>query len=288
MLLSSLLNATFLSAGSKGVDIEQLLSKLLDWGIEVGKNLLGAIIIYIVGRFIIKQVGRLLARILEKRKLEISVQTFLRSLVSILLNLILAFAIVSRLGVETTSFAALLASAGVAIGMALSGNLSNFAGGLIILVFKPFKVGDYIEGQNANGTVREIQIFHTILTTVDNKVIYVPNGALSSNAITNYSKQETRRAEWVFGVEYGEDFEKVKAVLQRIIDADPRILKDPAPMIALGALSASSVDIKVRAWAKTADYWDVYFDMNKIVYDTFNKEGIGFPFPQLTVHQAKD
>ena len=288
MLLSSLLNATFLSAGSKGVDVEQLLSKLLDWGIEVGKDLLGAIIIYIVGRFIIKQVGRLLARILEKRKLEISVQTFLRSLVSILLNLILAFAIVSRLGVETTSFAALLASAGVAIGMALSGNLSNFAGGLIILVFKPFKVGDYIEGQNANGTVREIQIFHTILTTVDNKVIYVPNGALSSNAITNYSKQETRRAEWVFGVEYGEDFEKVKAVLQRIIDADPRILKDPAQMIALGALSASSVDIKVRAWAKTADYWDVYFDMNKIVYDTFNKEGIGFPFPQLTVHQAKD
>lgn len=288
MLLSSLLNATFLSAGSKGVDVEQLLSKLLDWGIEVGKDLLGAIIIYIVGRFIIKQVGRLLARILEKRKLEISVQTFLRSLVSILLNLILAFAIVSRLGVETTSFAALLASAGVAIGMALSGNLSNFAGGLIILVFKPFKVGDYIEGQNANGTVREIQIFHTILTTVDNKVIYVPNGALSSNAITNYSKQETRRAEWVFGVEYGEDFEKVKAVLQRIIDADSRILKDPAPMIALGALSASSVDIKVRAWAKTADYWDVYFDMNKIVYDTFNKEGIGFPFPQLTVHQAKD
>lgn len=288
MLLSSLLNATFLSAGSKGVDIEQLLPKLLDWGIEVGKDLLGAIIIYIVGRFIIKQVGRLLARILEKRKLEISVQTFLRSLVSILLNLILAFAIVSRLGVETTSFAALLASAGVAIGMALSGNLSNFAGGLIILVFKPFKVGDYIEGQNANGTVREIQIFHTILTTVDNKVIYVPNGALSSNAITNYSKQETRRAEWVFGVEYGEDFEKVKAVLQRIIDADPRILKDPAPMIALGALSASSVDMKVRAWAKTADYWDVYFDMNKIVYDTFNKEGIGFPFPQLTVHQAKD
>lgn len=288
MLLSSLLNATFLSASSKGVDVEQLLSKLLDWGIEVGKDLLGAIIIYIVGRFIIKQVGRLLARILEKRKLEISVQTFLRSLVSILLNLILAFAIVSRLGVETTSFAALLASAGVAIGMALSGNLSNFAGGLIILVFKPFKVGDYIEGQNANGTVREIQIFHTILTTVDNKVIYVPNGALSSNAITNYSKQETRRAEWVFGVEYGEDFEKVKAVLQRIIDADPRILKDLAPMIALGALSASSVDIKVRAWAKTADYWDVYFDMNKIVYDTFNKEGIGFPFPQLTVHQAKD
>ena len=282
------MNATFLSAGSQHIDVEQLLTKLLDWGIEVGKDLLGAIIIYIVGRFIIKQIGRLLSRILEKRKLEISVQTFLKSLVSILLNLILAFAIVSRLGVETTSFAALLASAGVAIGMALSGNLSNFAGGLIILVFKPFKVGDYIESPNASGTVREIQIFHTILVTVDNKVIYVPNGSLSSNAITNYNKQETRRAEWVFGVEYGEDFEKVREVLQRIIDADDRILKDPAPMIALGALSASSVDIKVRVWTKSADYWNVYFDMNKIVYDTFNKEGIGFPFPQLTVHQAKD
>ena len=288
MLLSSLLNATSLSAGSQHIDVEQLLTKLLDWGIEVGKDLLGAIIIYIVGRFIIKQIGRLLSRILEKRKLEISVQTFLKSLVSILLNLILAFAIVSRLGVETTSFAALLASAGVAIGMALSGNLSNFAGGLIILVFKPFKVGDYIESPNASGTVREIQIFHTILVTVDNKVIYVPNGSLSSNAITNYNKQETRRAEWVFGVEYGEDFEKVREVLQRIIDADDRILKDPAPMIVLGALSASSVDIKVRVWTKSADYWNVYFDMNKIVYDTFNKEGIGFPFPQLTVHQAKD
>ena len=192
------------------------------------------------------------------------------------------------MGVESTSFAALLASAGVAVGMALSGNLSNFAGGLIILVFKPFKVGDYIDGPGVSGTIKEIQIFHTILSTLDNRMIYVPNGMLSGNAVINYSKQEMRRVEWVFGVEYGEDFEKVKAVLQRIIDADPRILKDPAPMIALGALSASSVDIKVRAWAKTADYWDVYFDMNKIVYDTFNKEGIGFPFPQLTVHQAKD
>ena len=172
--------------------------------------------------------------------------------------------------------------------MALSGNLSNFAGGLIILVFKPFKVGDYIDGQGASGTVKEIQIFHTILATVDNRIIYVPNGALSSNAITNYSKQDMRRAEWVFGVEYGEDYEKVKAVLERIIAADERIPTTPAPFIGLGALSASSVDIKVRVWTKTENYWDVYFDMNKIVYDTFNKEGIGFPFPQLTVHQAKD
>ncbi len=290
-MLLTLLNAALLSASSSSkfkVDWDSLFERLTDWSIEIGKSILGAILIYIIGRFIIKQINRLVSKILEKRKLEISVQTFLKSLLSLLLNLILAFAIIAKLGVETTSFAAILASAGVAIGMALSGNLSNFAGGLIILVFKPFKVGDYIDGQNASGTVKEIQIFHTILSTVDNKIIYVPNGSLSSNAIVNYSKQETRRAEWVFGVEYGEDFERVKAVLERIIAADERILQTPAPFIGLGSLSASSVDVKVRVWTKSSDYWDVVFDMNRIVYETFNKEGIGFPFPQLTVHQAKD
>ena len=278
---------TLLNAASR-VNVEQILDKLLNWGIDAGKSIIGAILIYVIGRFVIKQINRLVCKILTKRKLEISVQTFCRSLMNLLLNLVLVFAIISKLGVETTSLAALLASAGVAIGMALSGTLSNFAGGLIILVFKPFKVGDYIDGNNVSGTVKEIQIFHTILSTVDNRIIYVPNGSLSSNAIVNYSKQDMRRAEWTFGVEYGEDFEKVKAVLERIIAADARILKDPAPFIGLGALSASSVDIKVRAWAKTDDYWGVYFDMNRVVYETFNKEGIGFPFPQLTVHQAKD
>lgn len=289
-MLLTLLNAALLSASSSKfkVDWNSLIERMTDWSIEIGKSILGAILIYIVGRFIIKQINRLVSKILEKREFEISVQTFLKSLLSLLLNLILAFAIIAKLGVETTSFAAILASAGVAIGMALSGNLSNFAGGLIILVFKPFKVGDYIDGQNASGTVKEIQIFHTILSTVDNKIIYVPNGSLSSNAIVNYSKQETRRAEWVFGVEYGEDFERVKAVLERIIAADERILQTPAPFIGLGSLSASSIDIKVRVWTKSSDYWDVVFDMNRVVYETFNKEGIGFPFPQLTVHQAND
>lgn len=285
------LTTTLLDASEKlasRVNVEQIIDRLVNWSIEVGKDILAAVLIYIIGRFVIKQISRLLAKILEKRKLEISVQTFLRSLVSLLLNLVLAFAIISKLGVETTSLAALLASAGVAVGMALSGNLSNFAGGLIILIFKPYKVGDYIETNDASGTVKEIQIFHTILATLDNKIIYVPNGTLSSDAVTNYSRQVTRRAEWVFGVEYGEDYERVKAVLERIIAADDRILKDPAPFIGLGALSASSVDIKVRVWTKSSDYWDVYFDMNRIVYATFNKEGIGFPFPQLTVHQAKD
>ena len=266
--------------------LDLFLDKLLDFSVDAGKNIFIACLIYSIGCFIIKQINRLVAKILEKRKVEPSVQTFLKSLVKILLNMILAFAVISKLGVETTSFAALMASAGVAIGMALSGNLSNFAGGLIILVFKPFKVGDYIEGTDVNGTVKEIQIFHTILSTLDNRMIYVPNGILNNNAITNYSKQETRRVDWVFGVEYGEEIGKVRAVIQRIIKNDPRILDTPAPLIALSTLNASSVDITVRVWVKASDYWSVLFDINEIVYDTFNKEGINFPFPQLTVHQT--
>lgn len=266
--------------------LDLFLDKLLDFSVNASKNIFIACLIYSIGCFIIKQINRLVAKILEKRKVEPSVQTFLKSLVKILLNMILAFAVISKLGVETTSFAALMASAGVAIGMALSGNLSNFAGGLIILVFKPFKVGDYIEGPDVNGTVKEIQIFHTILSTLDNRMIYVPNGILNNNAITNYSKQETRRVDWVFGVEYGEEIGKVRAVIQRIIKNDPRILDTPAPLIALSTLNVSSVDITVRVWVKASDYWSVLFDINEIVYDTFNKEGINFPFPQLTVHQT--
>ncbi|MGN1217703.1 MAG: mechanosensitive ion channel family protein [Phocaeicola sp.] len=285
-MLLTLLNVA--AEATSKINIGAVMDKLVSWGIETGKSIIGAILIYVIGRFIIKQINKFVSKFLEKRNFEISVRTFLKSLLSITLNLILAFAVIAHLGVETTSFAALLASAGVAIGMALSGNLSNFAGGLIILVFKPFKVGDYIDGPGASGTVMEIQIFHTILKTVDNKVIYIPNGSMSSNVVVNYSKQDTRRAEWTIGVEYGEDYEKVKTVVERLINEDERILKTPAPFIGLGALSASSVDIKVRAWTSTDNYWDVYFDFNKKVYETFNKEGIGFPFPQLTVHQAKD
>ncbi|MBW9198708.1 mechanosensitive ion channel [Bacteroidales bacterium SW299] len=288
--MSATLQHIMLLSASTKINMEAVLDRLIDWGIDAGKNIIGAILIFIIGRFIIKQINRLVSKILKKRKLEVSVETFLKSLLSILLNLVLAFAIISKLGIETTSIAALLASAGVAVGMALSGNLSNFAGGLIILVFKPFKVGDYIDTETADvsGTVKEIQIFHTVLATLDNKIIYVPNGVLSSSAITNYSKQNMRRAEWIIGIEYGEDVDKVKGVLEELIEADTRILKDPAPLVALKALSASSVDIVVRAWAKSEDYWSVYFDMNKKIYDTFNRKGIGFPFPQLTVHQAKD
>jgi small conductance mechanosensitive channel len=201
----------------------------------------------------------------------------------------LLIAAISVLGVETTSFAALIASAGFAIGMALSGNLQNFAGGLMILLFKPYRVGDYIESNGQQGIVKEIQIFHTIILTVDNKMIFLPNSSTSSSTLVNYSKEEFRRVDLVFGVEYGVDFEKVRETIARVYGADSRVLNDAGHelFIGLGELAASSVNITVRAWVKSADYWGVYFDMQKNIYKTFNEEGIGFPFPQITVSQLK-
>ena len=256
--------------------------------VTLGVTLLKALLVFIVGRLVISLLNRLVRKILSRRNIDPSVKTFVGSLVNVLLIVLLAVSIVAILGIETTSFAALLASAGVAVGMALSGNLSNFAGGLIILLFKPFKVGDYIEGQGESGTVREIQIFHTILTTPDNKVVYIPNGALSGGAITNYSREPLRRVDWTFGVDYGEDYQKVKGVITSIIARDARILQEPVPFVALHALADRSVNVVVRVWVASADYWDVYFDINQAVYETFNREGIDFPFPQLTVHQARN
>ena len=265
---------------------DQIIEKLIDLCISAGKNILIAIIVYFVGRFLISLLQRVMTNMMERRKVEISVQTFLKSMASILLNTLLIVSIVGALGVNTTSFAALIASAGVAIGMALSGNLQNFAGGLIILVFKPYKVGDWIEAQGVSGSVTAIQIMHTIVTTADNKVVYIPNGAMSSGVITNYSRMDTRRIEWIVGVDYGEDIDKVKSIVNGLLQKDSRILKEPAPVIALHALDASSVNVTIRVWVANKDYWDVYFDMNKNIYDEFNKQGVDFPFPQLTIHQS--
>lgn len=288
MLQTLLTSAAAAATGAELSKVETIIQRLVDWGINAGERIIGAIIVFVVGRFIISFLNKLINKLLSKRKIDPSIKTFVRSLSNILLTILLIVAVVSKLGVETTSFAALLASAGVAIGMALSGNLQNFAGGLIVLLLRPYKVGDLIESQGITGTVREIQIFHTILTTADNKVIYIPNGALSSGTVTNYSREATRRIEWIVGVEYGEDFEKVKKTIEGILAADGRILTDPAPTIALHALDASSVNVVTRVWVNAADYWDVYFNINKQIYAVFNREGIGFPFPQLTIHQAKD
>lgn len=265
--------------------LDTILQQMINWCVEAGKNILVAAIVFIIGRFIVSFLNRLLAGMLERRHVETTIQTFLKSLVNILLMVLLVISVVSALGINTTSFAALLASAGVAVGMALSGNLQNLAGGLIILLFRPYKVGDWVEGQSVAGTVSEIQIFHTILITGDNKTVYVPNGAMSSGVITNYSRKDTRRVEWVIGVEYGTSTDDVQNLLRTLLAADKRVLADPEPFIAVNALADSSVNILIRAWVKQEDYWGVYFDMNKVIYEEFNRAGLSFPFPQLTIHK---
>lgn len=266
--------------------LDTLIQQIINMSVSAGKNILVALLIFIIGRFLISLIKKLISRTLERRNVEVTIQTFLKSLINILLTILLVVSVVGALGVNTTSFAALLASAGIAIGMALSGNLQNLAGGIIILLFKPYKVGDWIEAQSVSGSVSEIQIFHTILVTADNKVVYIPNGSMSSGVVVNYSRKDTRRIEWIIGVDYGENVDKVENIIKSIITADTRILKDPSPHIALHALANSSVNITIRVWVETTLYWDVYFDMNKHIYDEFNKQGINFPFPQLTIHQG--
>lgn len=268
------------------VELSKLLETLIGFALQAGKSILVAIIIYVVGRFIIRMVNKIVAKVLVKRNVDLTIQSFVKSFVNVLLTTLLIVAVVNALGVDTTSFAALLASVGLAAGMALSGNLQNLAGGILLLLFRPFRVGDYITAQGESGTVKEIQILHTIIVTVDNRDVILPNGALSSGNMTNFSKEPLRRVDLTIGVEYGQDIDRVREVLQKLFAADTRILQEPAPFVALGALSSSSVDITLRLWVKSEDYWGVFFDTNETIYKTFNKEGINFPFPQLTVHQA--
>ena len=268
--------------------LDIVIQNLIDSGISAGKHIIAAVVIFIVGRFLIKLINRLVASILQRRHIEISVQTFLSSLVNIILTILLIITVIGALGVNTTSFAALIASAGVAIGMALSGNLQNFAGGLIILLFKPYRVGDFIDVCGVQGTVSAVQIFHTILLTPDNKAVYLPNGSTSSSTITNYSREDKRRIEWTFGIDYGEDVNRARTAILSVITADARILNEPAPFVAVGALSDSSVDIIVRVWVPTEEYWNVYYDMHQRVYETFNEQKINFPYPQQTVHLVQE
>lgn len=266
--------------------MQTLIGKGIELGIEAGKSIIVAVVIYFVGKALISLVNRMLSGMMERRNVDPAIQSFVKSLANILLMILLAISVVSALGVNTTSFAALLASGGVAVGMALSGNLQNLAGGIVILLFRPFKVGDYIEAQGTGGTVSEIQIFHTILTTPDNKKIYLPNGALSSGNITNYSKEPLRRVDFTVAVEYGEDIDKVRKALKNILEKDARVLQEPAPVIVLGALADSSVNMTVRVWVKSEDYWNVFFETNETIYSEFNRQGINFPYPQLTIHQG--
>ncbi len=270
--------------------IDQLIDKLIDLSVTAGKHIIAAIIIYMVGSFLIKVINSLLAKMLSKRNIDVSVQSFLRSMVHILLTVLLIVSIIGALGVNTTSFAALLASAGVAVGMALSGNLQNFAGGLVILLFKPYRVGDWIEAQGITACVREIQIFHTILTTYDNRVVYIPNGMMSTSVVVNQTEEDTRRVQWVIGVDYGQDIEPVRAKILSMFYEDKRVLQDPVskqPSVNIEALADSSVNLVVRVWVNTSDYWAVFYQGQQHIYELFKSEGINIPYPQTVVHIEK-
>ena len=255
-----------------------------DYLIPLGLKILAAIVVFIVGRWIIKLVKKWMANGLMSKHGDATVHSFLSNLVGVLLYFILIISIISILGINTSSLVALLASAGLAVGMALSGTLQNFAGGVMIVMFRPFKVGDFIAAQGFEGKVSEIQIFNTHLLTTDNKEIILPNGILSTGIMTNYLKQDTRRVDWVFSMAYGDDYDHAKAVLKRLCEADPKIKKNPEPFIELLKLNDSSVDITVRAWVASADYWPVFFAMNERVYKAFAQEGLHIPFPQMDVH----
>ncbi|NOQ91365.1 MAG: mechanosensitive ion channel [Flavobacteriaceae bacterium] len=269
------------------INISEILQHLTNAVMEFGPKLIGAIVVWIIGSIIIKSLIKVFNNMLEKRNTDASLKPFLKSIVSIILKVLLAISVLSMLGVEMTSFIAILGAAGLAIGMALSGTLQNFAGGVMILLFKPFKVGDFLDAQGHKGAVKEIQIFNTILTDLDNKTIILPNGSLSTSSMVNYSTQPIRRVDISVGIAYGENVDKAREVLNNLIKNDARILSDPAHFIGVSGLGDSSVDLTVRVWAKGEDYWDLFFDMNENTYNAFNKEGINIPFPQMDVHVHK-
>lgn len=252
--------------------------------VPLGIKILVAIFVLIIGRWVIKLVKNWMARGLMSKHGDPTVHKFLSNLISVVLNFILIILIIGILGVNTSSLVALLASAGLAIGMALSGTLQNFAGGIVIILFRPFKVGDFISAQGQEGIVKEIQIFNTIVLSMDNKVIHIPNGILSTGVMTIFTKEDTRRVDWTVSISYGDDYDVAKATLLKLCDEDPRILKEPVPFVEIALLNDSSVDIKVRAWVKSADYWPVFFGMNEKVYKTLPEKGLHFPFPQVQVH----
>lgn len=253
---------------------------------QFGKNVLVALVVYFVGRFIIKYTIKALRAVTQKRQVEPSLTSFLNSLVSISLNVILAIIIIGILGIDTSSFLAVFASAGIAVGMALSGTLQNFAGGVLILILKPYKVGDYIEAQGFAGTVREIQIFNTVMATLDNQIIIIPNGPLATGSLKNSTKAPTRRVDIDVDVAYGADPDEVRQVLMNIIEADERIMRSGvfAPFIPMTTMGTSGITFQIRVWVKSPDYWGVKFDTTEKVYRELGKAGIEIPYPQMDVH----
>lgn len=266
---------------------EEIIKQLTELAVEYGPKLLGAIFVLFGGSWAIRLIMRGIRKMMERSKLDDSLKPFLKSLFRTILRTLLFISVLGMVGIEMTSFIAILGAVGLAIGMALSGTLQNFAGGVMILLFKPFKVGDVIESQGFIGSVKEIQIFNTFLKTGDNKIIIIPNGGLSNSSMTNYSTEETRRVEWTFGIAYGDSVAKAREIVKKLAEEDPRILKEPEIFTGVSSLADSSVNLLCRAWLDGTNYWGVFFDMNEKVYNAFTAEGINIPFPQMDVHVRK-
>jgi small conductance mechanosensitive channel len=249
-----------------------------------GLRIVGAILTIIIGIWIAKLLSKTISNVLKKKNVDETLTSFLVSVVKIGLIAFVFISAASQVGIETTSFVAVIGAAGLAIGFALQGSLSNLAAGVMLIIFKPIKVGDYIEGGGAAGSVESIGIFVTTLLTPDNKAIYIPNSTLTGGNITNYSAKDTRRVDMVFGIGYSDDIDKAKNVIKSILESDQRILKDPPPQIVLSELGDSSVNFNVRPWVNRADYWGVYFDVTEIIKKKFDEEKISIPFPQRDVH----
>jgi len=261
------------------MNLENIIDKLINFSTEYGIKIIGAIAIWIIGSWIIKTIMKGAKKIMAKQGLDESLQKFLTNLISWILKILLIIAILGKLGVETTSFAAILAAAGLAIGMALQGSLSNFAGGVMIMLFKPFKIGDLIEAQGELGSVKEIEIFTTKLLTPQNKLVIIPNGVLSNGNITNYSAEGVLKIFHTIGVSYDADIKQTKKVLMDVLTAHPKVLKDPAPMVSVSGLGESSVDFAVRPACKVEDYWDVFFDTTEQIKEALDAAGIEIPYP---------
>lgn len=263
---------------------EQIIELVVQQGPEIGMKIVTAILVFVIGRWLAQFATSLLRKALARTDMEDTLEKFLCNIAYTALLAVVIIATIGQLGIETTSLLAVLGAAGLAVGLALQGSLSNFAAGVLIVAFRPYKVGDVIEAGGETGKVNEVQIFTTILTTPDNKRVIVPNSQIMNGTITNYSANGTRRVDLVVGCGYSDDIDEVYKVLQDIINADERILKDPAPVIALNELADSSVNFIVRPWVSVADYWDVYNDVTEQVKRRFDAAGLNIPFPQQDVH----
>ncbi len=265
-------------------DFQKYWDQIAGLVVEYGATLLLAILVLIIGLWLIKKVVKIANRTMEKRNVDPSLRPFLASITKALLTIMLVITVAGMVGVEMTSFIAVLGAAGLAVGLALQGSLANFAGGVLILLLKPFKVGDFIEANGFSGTVREIQIFYTYMTTTSGQEIVIPNGDLSNNAIKNYSYHDTRRLDMTFGIGYEDDIDQAKKILRDLVESDERILKDKGVDVFLETLADSSVNFHVRAWAKSSDFWDIHNNLSEKVKKAFDAAGISIPFPQRDVH----